>query len=199
MPLWPTYEVNMSTVRSVSGLLVDVLKLGPLSTVNHWPFLPNWWGCWSNNTNNIHRWEISLRLRRSARIFSPASSIPVEAISCMSFLVVSDITGTCCIRQLSSAPALNILLLFERTSLIKPLPSFPIQPFLKARPWPILAVSSPTSFFSSAGEIEVPLSFSGRTRQTRASCDPSLAICAPSGVRTWDMTSWDWYVIIYSI
>lgn len=29
----------MSTVRSVSGLAVDVLKLEPFPTVNHWPFL----------------------------------------------------------------------------------------------------------------------------------------------------------------
>ena len=34
-----THEVNISTVRSVSGLAVDVLKLAPLLTVNHWPFL----------------------------------------------------------------------------------------------------------------------------------------------------------------
>lgn len=34
-----THEVNMSTVRSVSGFAVDVLKLGPLCTVNHWTFL----------------------------------------------------------------------------------------------------------------------------------------------------------------
>ena len=34
-----TYEVNISTVRSVSGFAVEVLKLGPLLTVNHWPFL----------------------------------------------------------------------------------------------------------------------------------------------------------------
>jgi hypothetical protein len=34
-----TYDVNMSTVRSVSGFVVDVLNLGPLCTVNHWIFL----------------------------------------------------------------------------------------------------------------------------------------------------------------
>ena len=34
-----THDVNMSTVRSVSGLAVDVLKLGPLCTVNHCIFL----------------------------------------------------------------------------------------------------------------------------------------------------------------
>ena len=39
MLLWLTYEVSMSTVKSVSGLVVDMLKLEPLLTVNHWPFL----------------------------------------------------------------------------------------------------------------------------------------------------------------
>jgi hypothetical protein len=34
-----THDVNMSTVRSVSGFAVDVLKLGPLFTVNHCIFL----------------------------------------------------------------------------------------------------------------------------------------------------------------
>lgn len=33
------YEVIISTVRSVSGFAMDVLKLGPLCTVNHCPFL----------------------------------------------------------------------------------------------------------------------------------------------------------------
>ena len=33
------HDVNMSTVRSVSGFAVDVLKLGPLCTVNHCTFL----------------------------------------------------------------------------------------------------------------------------------------------------------------
>ena len=33
------HDVNMSTVRSVSGFAVDVLKLGPLCTVNHCVFL----------------------------------------------------------------------------------------------------------------------------------------------------------------
>lgn len=36
------YDVSISTVRSVSGFAVDVLKFGPLFTVNHCPFLlPN--------------------------------------------------------------------------------------------------------------------------------------------------------------
>lgn len=34
-----TYEVNISTVRSVSGFSIDVLKFGPFSTENHCPFL----------------------------------------------------------------------------------------------------------------------------------------------------------------
>lgn len=34
-----TYDVSMSAVRSVSGLAVDVLKLAPFLTVNHWLFL----------------------------------------------------------------------------------------------------------------------------------------------------------------
>ena len=34
-----TYVVSISTVRSVSGFAADVLKLGPLCTVNHCPFL----------------------------------------------------------------------------------------------------------------------------------------------------------------
>lgn len=33
------YEVSISTVRSVSGFAMDVLKLGPLCTVNHCDFL----------------------------------------------------------------------------------------------------------------------------------------------------------------
>lgn len=34
-----TYDVNISVVRSVSGLATDVLKFGPFCTVNHCPFL----------------------------------------------------------------------------------------------------------------------------------------------------------------
>ena len=33
------YLVSMSTVRSVSGFAMEVLKLEPFETVNHWPFL----------------------------------------------------------------------------------------------------------------------------------------------------------------
>ena len=33
------YLVSMSTVRSVSGFAMEVLKLDPFETVNHWPFL----------------------------------------------------------------------------------------------------------------------------------------------------------------
>jgi hypothetical protein len=33
------YDVNISTVKSVSGLAVEVLNSDPLRTVNHWPFL----------------------------------------------------------------------------------------------------------------------------------------------------------------
>ena len=34
-----THDVNISAVRSVSGLAVDRLNSGPFVTVNHWPFL----------------------------------------------------------------------------------------------------------------------------------------------------------------
>ena len=34
-----TDDTSISTVKSVSGLTMEVLNLGPLWTVNHWPFL----------------------------------------------------------------------------------------------------------------------------------------------------------------
>ena len=34
-----TYEAIISAVKSVSGFAIEVLKLGPLFTVNHCPFL----------------------------------------------------------------------------------------------------------------------------------------------------------------
>lgn len=34
-----TDDTSISAVKSVSGLAVEVLNLGPLWTVNHWPFL----------------------------------------------------------------------------------------------------------------------------------------------------------------
>lgn len=46
-----THDVNISTVKSVSGFAVEVLKLEPFLTVNHWPFLVRslahiyYWNC----------------------------------------------------------------------------------------------------------------------------------------------------------
>lgn len=87
------YEVSMSTVRSVSGLAVDVLKLTPFCTVNHCPFLDVF--------ELVHmqksiRWDyylctISFRFRRSARTFSPDLRVPVKPISCRSSCVTSFI------------------------------------------------------------------------------------------------------------
>lgn len=82
----------MSTVRSVSGFAVDVLKLGPLYTMNHCPFLIH--------SSELNSWKMgmgayfcamSFRFRRSASAFSPAFNVPVESTSRISFCVVSSI------------------------------------------------------------------------------------------------------------
>jgi hypothetical protein len=81
-----TNDVNISTVRSVSGFAVEVLKFGPLWTVNHWPFLQESQKRSKKRELKVPNfWMASFRFLRSARLFSPVDRVPVDSISQSSF------------------------------------------------------------------------------------------------------------------
>ena len=71
----------MSTVKSVSGLAVDVLKLEPLCTVNHCPFLSVGQYDETGSVDCAHFFSIRLRFLRSASTGSPALDVPVDSTS----------------------------------------------------------------------------------------------------------------------
>lgn len=140
----------MSTVKSVSGFAVEVLKLVPFLTENHWPFLVRYFRFSYCRTwfRTSYLCTINFRFLRSARTFSPALSAPVDEISFKSTWVSSWIATAWMVELSGRSICYNSERWVKRTSLTRPSPSFPIHPFLNARPCPTFAVSSPTFFLS---------------------------------------------------